>query len=108
MSTQEAPPESTLNFFRMLIALRKGEPTLVQGTMTLLERSKEILQYRRNHEDRTLLCYFNLSAQTQSIDLLTYADTGVQIVVQQGVVLQESTHKIEMKPWGWVWCLVSS
>lgn len=57
---QERDPNSTLHLARRLIALRHSHPALRIGSMTMLERTGDLLLFRRQGDGETLLCAFNL------------------------------------------------
>jgi oligo-1,6-glucosidase len=61
---QEKDPDSTLNYFRKLVQLRKQEPTLVYGTYTLLdEENPKVYAYLRSFEGRKIIVLLNFSAE---------------------------------------------
>ncbi|MBA3325804.1 MAG: DUF3459 domain-containing protein [Rhodobacteraceae bacterium] len=60
VSLQEADPDSTLAFYRRMLAWRRGHPALVHGESTILEASDTLLAYTREHGATTVLCAFNL------------------------------------------------
>jgi oligo-1,6-glucosidase len=61
---QEKDPDSTLNYFRKLVQLRKQEPTLVYGTYTLLdEENPKVYAYLRAFEGRKIIVLLNFSAE---------------------------------------------
>ena len=57
---QEGDPNSTLHLARRLIALRHSHPALRIGSMTMLERTGDLLLFRREGDGEILLCAFNL------------------------------------------------
>jgi alpha-glucosidase len=57
---QEKDLNSTLHLARRLIALRHSHPALRTGAMTMLKDAGELLLFRREGADETLLCVFNL------------------------------------------------
>ena len=61
VDVEEKDPVSMLNFMRDLIAWRKNQPALVQGTTTVLKTSWPVLAFVRRSEKQTILCVFNLS-----------------------------------------------
>jgi len=61
---QEDDPDSVLNFYRRLIALRKAEPVLVDGSFDLvMEDDPQIFAYTRSQNEEQLLVICNLSDQ---------------------------------------------
>lgn len=60
VADQQANPESVLNFYKQMIALRKRTPELRHGSTWMLDVSDSILAFMRGDD---LLCVFNLSAK---------------------------------------------
>jgi len=58
---QEQDPDSTLNFFRELLRLRKGSPALKYGDFTLVEAPEGVLAFTRVTGVETAVGVFNLS-----------------------------------------------
>jgi len=62
VAAQEADPDSVLNFYRRMIALRKTEPALVYGSYELiLEDDPQLFAYTRTLDGRKLVVICNLS-----------------------------------------------
>ena len=61
---QQDKPDSTLTFYRRLLAWRKTQPALLSGDITLLPGSDEVLAYVREYEGRKVLCVFNISEKS--------------------------------------------
>lgn len=82
VDAQEASADSTLHFARQLIALRKARPELSEGNITLLDAPEGMLAFSRKHEERTLVCAFNMdtmekhmpTSSTTEIVLARHAD----------------------------------
>ena len=66
---QEADPGSLLQHYRRLLAWRRTQPALVQGSITLLPAHAQLLAYVREHAGARVLCAFNLSAQAARLVL---------------------------------------
>ncbi len=64
---QDSDPESLLNVYRKLIALRKSEAALRVGAIEILPSPTGTLIYRRIHSDRKLLVALNFGAKPQKI-----------------------------------------
>jgi alpha-glucosidase len=60
---QEADPNSTLNFFRKLIRIRKGSEALKYGDFELLEVQFGVFAFTRTTDSDTAICVFNLTAK---------------------------------------------
>lgn len=72
--TQEKDPNSTLNYFRALVQLRKSEPVLVYGKYTLLDRENpNVFAYTRELKEKKLLVLLNFSDKQSSfnVEILT-------------------------------------
>lgn len=62
--SQENDADSTLNFFRTLVQLRKKEPTLIYGSYTLLdEENEKVYAYLRELNGRRILVLLNFTSQ---------------------------------------------
>ncbi len=57
---QLADPGSILNFYKAMLAFRRRHPSLVKGTIELLDLQDGILGFIRRHDDEQLLCVFNM------------------------------------------------
>ncbi|RZS51948.1 alpha-glucosidase family protein [Sphaerotilus mobilis] len=94
VDVQEADPASTLQAYRRLLAWRKTQPALLQGTLTLVGEDAQVLAFVREHAGERLLCAFNLSAQpaTFALDATTavaeiLSDSGARGASLQGATL---------------------
>ena len=73
-AAQENDPQSVLNYFRKLTALRKKYPAFVYGKYTLLDKSNTaIYAYTRELNDKKFLVLLNFS------DHIAKANTGIKI-----------------------------
>jgi oligo-1,6-glucosidase len=67
---QEKDPNSVLNYFRNLVALRKKEPTLVYGKYTLLDKENpDVFAYTRELDGKKLLILLNFSEKNTAYTL---------------------------------------
>jgi oligo-1,6-glucosidase len=74
VTAQESDPNSTLNYFRNLVKLRKQEKTLVYGKYTLLDKDNpDVYAYTRESAGKRMLVLLNFSAKPAS------ANTGIDI-----------------------------
>jgi alpha-glucosidase len=62
-------PRSILHLHRRLIALRRAEPALAVGGITLREAEEPLLAYERHYENRRFLVVANLGGGSVSLDL---------------------------------------
>lgn len=60
---QNADPDSTLNFFRQIIAWRKSQPALLTGAIDFFKTSEPVLAFRRAAGNKDIICVFNLSPE---------------------------------------------
>ena len=68
VENQESNPGSLLNFYRRLIALRRSEPVLVQGSLELLENMPPgMMAYRRVLDSRSAWIYLNFGKKNRRI-----------------------------------------
>lgn len=69
VAAEEKDPNSTLNYFRKLIALRKKELTLVYGKYTLLDESNpKVYAYTRELNGRKLLILLNFTKEIATVN----------------------------------------
>ena len=67
---QEKDPNSTLNYFRTLVQLRKKKPVLVYGKYTLLDRGNpNVFAYTRELEGKKVLVLLNFSDKESSFNI---------------------------------------
>lgn len=67
---QEKDPNSTLNYFRTLVRLRKKEPVFVYGKYTLLDRENpNVFAYTRDLEGKKVLVLLNFSEKESSFNI---------------------------------------
>lgn len=68
-ASQEKDPNSCLNYFRKLVAMRKHYLTLVYGKYTLLDRNNQkVYAYTRDEKSHRFLILLNFSAQNAQTD----------------------------------------
>ena len=61
VARQQDDPESMLEHFRRLIALRQASPALKWGDLAFLGTRKDVLAFTRTFGNETAFCVFNLS-----------------------------------------------
>ncbi len=79
VEAQQADASSILNLYRKLIAIRREHPTLVDGALSSVTASGNLLTYERVADDERLLI------------LLNFGDTTTQAITSPGVVIA-ATH----------------
>jgi len=76
VTAQTGDGNSTLNFVRRILAMRRNTPALVQGEIEFLDAPAPILAFIRAHEGERVLCVFNMGRE---IAVFT-GETGSPIV----------------------------
>ena len=70
----ESDPNSTLNYFKRVVSLRKANPILTYGKYSLLDKDNpDVYAYTREYEGQTFLILLNFSAKT------AIANTGLKL-----------------------------
>jgi alpha-glucosidase len=62
-SIQDGEPESTLNFTRRVLAVRKKSPALRWGEIAFRDAPSPLLVFERSFEQERIICVFNMSAK---------------------------------------------
>ncbi|MCZ8230081.1 alpha-glucosidase [Flavobacterium sp.] len=79
--SQENDADSTLNYFRKLVQLRKKEPILIYGSYTLLDEENEnIYAYLRELNGRKILVLLNFTSQ-EALFSIPIAVEGAKILL---------------------------
>ena len=69
MASNDARPDSLLNHYRAVIALRHDLPALAVGSLDQMTNSGSVLSFQRRHNKQTLYCAFNLSDTSADVTL---------------------------------------
>ncbi len=69
--TQATDPDSTLQFYRSMLAFRSRHPALAKGSLQVHEARENYISLIREHNGVRLFCAFNLSAEGQPLCLPT-------------------------------------
>ena len=101
VSVQEAQPESTLNGFRRVLAMRQSEPCLKHGSLHVLEGSDQVLAYERSFEGETIQCYFNLSSETVVLEPPRLE--SAEVFDGSASTWREASAGLQLAPWRWAW-----
>ncbi|MEN9564045.1 MAG: hypothetical protein RIR73_2289, partial [Chloroflexota bacterium] len=90
-------------FYQALIALRKQEAALRDGSRTTVFVNDEVLAYRRSHKGESLLCVMNASGQAQEFDL-EFAESNLQLATSAEcrIQLNGSLKRVSLPAWGGV------
>ena len=93
---------SLLNWYKMLIDLRRKNPVLHDGTMTMLntENGKVLSWMRQDGEKETVVVACNFTADPQTIDLSGHGKQGKTLVKSPGMSDPVSLEKVELGPFG--------
>lgn len=60
--SQESDPNSTLNFYRKALAIRRGEPGLGDGEMEWIDTPSQVVAFRRGED---FACYINFGSEIE-------------------------------------------
>lgn len=89
VDVQNADTASVLAFYRTMLALRRGHPALVGGSIRFLDAEDEILAFIREDGGEKLLCVFNFAEEPAYWPLPP--DTGAVVAIDGGTgVVEES------------------
>ncbi len=68
-AAEERDPNSVLNFYRKIIALRKALPALQKGDFQPLVVEEDLLVFIRVYGNRRVYCAFNLADEARRLDM---------------------------------------
>lgn len=102
VEAQETEPDSHLNFYRQLIALRKATPALQIGDYTAVEHHQDnILAFLRMGEQSTILIAFNFTENMQNIDFSQLAKQAKTLYSSNGNMGETlSLDEVALPPFG--------
>ena len=108
VAAAEKDPNSYLWATRFLLQARKQSPALQQGKMSWYEiENKTILAFWRVHEERRVLCLFNLDQQRQSVSLNLGVFAGKKLVDlladSEELTLNEFPMVLNLEPYAAHW-----
>lgn len=100
VEAQEEDPDSILNFYKEMIALRKSEEIFVYGTYDLVfEDHKDIYAYTRTLGEKRVLILCNLTNEQTSINLDEITVSTDQLLLSNIPVEEhESIQELTLKP----------
>lgn len=89
VAAQAADPASMLSLHRRLLALRRAEPALSLGTMTVRDAPAGVLAYERLHDEGRLTILLNLTGDDVAVDwsgavLLSTLGNGPRVGMLRG------------------------
>ncbi|CAN5358380.1 alpha-amylase family glycosyl hydrolase [soil metagenome] len=80
VAAQATAPDSMLNLYKALLALRRAEPALALGTLTLLDADADVLAYERRLGVTRLLIALNLGGQARPMPMPADATPGERLL----------------------------
>ncbi len=94
--------DSLLNWYKMLIALRRTNPTMHNGDLTMLntDNDKVLSWMRQDAGHPTIVVACNFTADAQTIDLSSQGKQAKTLVKSPGMSDPASLDKVELKPFG--------
>ena len=109
VETEKKDPNSILNYYRQLLALRHTNKALADGNYIALDESDpSMLSYARSHDGRNVLVVLNMSgvAQKVSLDLASkgvHAKSAKTLLSSFTAPTRVDTSQILVEPWGaWI------
>jgi alpha-glucosidase len=87
VAAQNADENSTLNFYRRMLAFRRGNPVLTEGGIEFVKVSEPVLAFRRTSADGDILCIFNLSPDPVRITVEGASNGSEPLPISQDAVL---------------------
>ncbi len=93
VQTESGEQQSLLSWHKQLIAMRRSDPALASGAITMLDPTNpSVLSYVRKAADgHSVVVAVNLSAQTQTISLTSAGSGRAQTVLTDAPQLQQQT-----------------
>ena len=76
VATEERDPESLLNFYRRLVALRRRTPALLDGNYASVGGDPHVYAYRRSVHGQTVIVALNMSNERRAFRLPAPTITG--------------------------------
>jgi oligo-1,6-glucosidase len=98
-AAQEDDPDSILNYFRRLVALRKGDPVFVYGDYTLLvPNDEQVFAYTRRLREEGILVLLNFSDTSADFDLSTDLPTD-EVLINNYPDVDRVPDRIRLRPY---------
>ena len=103
-AAQEKDASSTLNYFRKMVALRRGSPTLIYGAYKLYDAANaKIYAYTRTQGNETMLVVMNFSNDATDYilpaGLQPFANAASVINNYPDIQADKATGTLHLKPW---------
>lgn len=100
VETSEKNPNSTLNYFKKLIQLRKSSPALVYGKYTLLDKDNpDVYAYTREYNNEKYLVLLSFCDEGGKFKLPEGMTIGEDLINNYEKNLPESNAVISLQPW---------
>ena len=84
---QQAVADSTLAFYRKMLAFRKQHEALIHGDIRFLKTAEPVLAFRRSGDSEDLVCVFNLSADPVGVRLDRGAEGLEPLPISHGAAI---------------------
>ena len=103
-AAQEKDANSTLNYFRKMVALRKSSPALIYGAYKLYDAADtKIYSYTRTESNEKLLVVMNFSNDMVDYfltdDLKTFVVANPLINNYPDLAIDKKMNSIHLQPW---------
>jgi maltose alpha-D-glucosyltransferase/alpha-amylase len=113
VEAQQRDPSSLLNWMRRMISVRKLQSAFGRGSLSFLyPTNRKVLAFTREHEDRKLLCVFNLSRSAQAVELDLSRFRGTTPIELTGnspfPSVGELPYMLTLPGYGFYWFLLAS
>jgi alpha-glucosidase len=98
VDTQQGQDKSLLEHYRRMLAFRRANPVLAKGDIEFLAADNDVLVFVRDLGNEQMICAFNLSARSASLDL--GAETSLESVEGHGFAGTATGGKITLGSYG--------
>jgi oligo-1,6-glucosidase len=99
-ATEEKDPNSTLNYFRKMVRLRKALPELIYGKYELIDRQNpQIYAYTRTLNNKQILVVLNFSTATPTFDLPASGTPPLHVLMNNLRTVAIKKNTITLQPW---------
>ncbi len=96
VATQLADDQSTLNFYKTLLRLRRSRPALHKGSFTFVDGlGDDLLAYLREAHDQRLLVCLNFGAEKRTIDLTSLNGKAETLLSSHGNAYSGTTFTLQ-------------
>ncbi len=105
VASEEKDPDSILNWYKRLLALRHTDPALREGKWILInEADQNVLAYLRQYRNEAVLVTLNLSGQEQRVPLelgsKNIVPASLRSLLTTSGATQNGTHVLVLEPFG--------